>query len=153
MALVEPVNKSICLEQVCASNYRKLFRLIPDLTSLKDGATGLAPRHSDLRIRIIERTPYTLTIELSHCFNYELNTSIAPAVTIRIYLDAQLAEVLNDSVRAGVSQVYKNSSASKEIMNYKWRLNYFLLKWLDHCLATGYCFNNVDPLIKSLIKA
>ncbi|NTV79110.1 MAG: DUF1249 domain-containing protein, partial [Clostridiales bacterium] len=28
------------------------------------------------------------------------------------------------------------------IMDYKWRLNYFLSKWLDHCLQADYQFQN-----------
>lgn len=137
MSFVNPVNKSICLEQVCESNYQKLLKLIPDLMAFKETAIGLAPRHTTLHLEIIERTPYTLTVELSHCFN----KSLAPAVKIRVYLDAQLAEVLSDHVRAGVAQVFKDPGLSREIMNYKWRLNYFLQKWLDHCLNKDYLFS------------
>jgi len=140
MALVNPVNKSLCLEQVCASNYEKLFQLIPELITIEDSATGFSPRHTALHISIIERTPYTLTVELSHCFNGDLSAFFAPAVKIRIYLDAQLAEVLSDHSRAGVAQVFKDPALSRDIMNYKWRLNYFLQKWLDHCLHKGYHF-------------
>lgn len=103
-------------------------------------AIGLAPHHTTLYLEIIERTPYTLTVELSHCFNNDSEGSLAPAVKIRVYLDAQLAEVLSDHARAGVAQVFKDPGLSREIMNYKWRLNYFLQKWLDHCLKKDYLF-------------
>jgi uncharacterized protein YqiB (DUF1249 family) len=82
-----------------------------------------------------------MTVELSHCFNKNLDEFMEPAVIIRLYLDAQLAEVLSDHARASVAQVYKNSGLSREIMNYKWRLNYFLQKWLDHCLKKDYRFS------------
>lgn len=152
MALVNPINKSICLEQICTSNYQKLFQLIPELTTFRDSAIGLAPRHTALHIRIIERTPYTLTVELSHCFNGDISAFFAPAVKIRIYMDAQLAEVLSDHSRAGVAQVFKDPALSRDIMNYKWRLNYFLQKWLDHCLHKGYLFN-INPLPDTLVDA
>ena len=141
MSFVNPVNKSICLEQVCESNYQKLFKLIPDLMAFKNAATGSAPHYTTLHLDIIERTPYTLTLELSHCFNNNSNDFLAPAVIIRVYLDAQLAEVLSDHARAGVAQVFKDPGLSLEIMNYKWRLNYFLQKWLDHCLKKNYLFS------------
>lgn len=140
-ALVNPVNKSLCLEQMCASNYHKLFQLIPELTTFKDCATGLAPRQTALHIKVLERTPYTLTVELSHCFDRDLSAFFAPAVKIRIYLDAQLAEVLSDHSRASVAQIFKDPAPSRDIMNYKWRLNYFLQKWLDHCLLKDYRFS------------
>lgn len=111
--------------------------------AFKETAIGLAPHHSTLHLEIIERTPYTLTVELSHSFNKNL----APAVKIRVYLDAHLAEVLSDHARAGVAQVFKDPGLSREIMNYKWRLNYFLQKWLDHCLKKDYLFSpNAEAL-------
>jgi len=143
MSFVNPVNKSICLEQVCESNYQKLLKLIPDLMAFKETAIGLAPHHTTLHLEIIERTPYTMTVELSHCFiNKNRDEFLAPAVKIRVYLDAQLAEVLSDHARAGVAQVFKDPGLSREIMNYKWRLNYFLQKWLDHCLKNDYLFSS-----------
>jgi uncharacterized protein len=144
MSFVNPVNKSFCLEQICESNYHKLLKLIPDLLTLRETAIGLALHNTTLHIAVIESTPYTMTVELSHCFNKNLVEFLEPAIKIRLYLDAQLAEVLNDHVRASVGQVFKNPGMSREIMNYKWRLNYFLHKWLDHCLKKNYQFSNMS---------
>lgn len=140
MALINPVNKSYCLEQVCASNYRKLFRLIPDLLAYDDSAIGQTVNHSALHLEVIDRSPYTLTIQLSHRFKKNLDELMEPAVRIRLYLDAKLAEVISDHARSAVSLVFKDPGLSYEIMNYKWRLNYFLQKWLDHCLNKNYQF-------------
>ncbi len=151
MSLLNPSNKSFCLEQICESNYQKLFKLIPGLLGFKEAAIGLAPHNTTLYLTVIERTPYTITVELSHCFNRNLHEFLEPAVQIRIYLDAQLAEVLSDHARARVSQVFKNPGLSSEIMNYKWRLNYFLQKWLDHCLKKNYQFSG--QALKTTVSA
>ncbi len=140
MSLVHPVNTSLCLEKLCESNYQKLFCLIPDLCKFSKQATGKTPNKPALYLKIIERSKHTLTVELSHAFNSKLEEFIEPAVKIRVYLDANLAEVLKDHARPTVSSIYKDPAQSIEIMNYKWRLNYFLQKWLDHCLQTGYKF-------------
>lgn len=140
MNLLNPINKSYCLEQVCASNYEKLFRLIPGLCGVKSQAVGTAPNNTTLYLRVIEQTPFTMTVELSHSFLDEPDKLLEPAVRIRVYLDAQLAEVLSDHARPHVERVYKDFSLCREIMHYKWRLNYFLQKWLDHCLAKNYQF-------------
>ncbi len=142
MSLVHPVNTSLCLEKLCESNFDKLFCLIPNLCSFKQHATGETTNKPSLHLKIIERTKHTLTVELSHTFNENLNSFIEPAVKIRIYLDANLAEVIKDHVRPMVSKVYKDPAQTIEIMNYKWRLNYFLQKWLDHCLKTNYEFRS-----------
>lgn len=143
MSLVNPVNKSLCLEHICESNYRKLLQLIPDLFTFKEMAIGLTAYKTMLHLKVIEHTPYTMTVELSHCFNKNLEEFLEPAVKIRIYQDAQLAEVICDHARASVAQVFKDPGLSLEIMNYKWRLNYFLQKWLDHCLKKDYHFVNL----------
>ncbi|UOA07199.1 DUF1249 domain-containing protein [Methylobacter sp. S3L5C] len=141
MSFVNPVNKSFCLEQICESNYQKLLKLIPDLLNLKETAIGLANHNTTLHITVIENTSYTMTVQLSHCFNKNRDEFMEPALKIRIYLDAQLAEVLSDHTRASVAQIFKDPGLSREIMNYKWRLNYFLQKWLDHCLKKNYQFS------------
>lgn len=141
MSQVQPVNTALCLEKICESNYQKLFRLIPNLRSFDQTAVGLTRNKPALYLEVLERNPYTLTIELSHCFDQQLAELIVPAVKIRIYLDAQLAEVLRDIDRPAVDKVYQNPGSLVEIRNYKWRLNYFLQKWLDHCLKTEYRFS------------
>ncbi|MEQ1557546.1 MAG: DUF1249 domain-containing protein [Methyloglobulus sp.] len=140
MSFLNPINKSQCLEEVCEANFQKLFQLIPDLRIFKDKATGIAPCNTLLYVQIIEQTAYTLTIELSHCFSKKPDELMVPEVRIRLYLDAQLAEVISDHARASVNHVFKDFGLSREIMNYKWRLNFFLQKWLDHCLTKGYRF-------------
>lgn len=141
MRLLEPIEKSFNLEQVCAANYQKLFRLIPDLRLVEGSAVGIALKHSQLHLKIIGRTPYTLTVELSHCFRKNPDELLLPALVVRIYLDAQLAEVLSDHAREEVAKAFDNRGLSKDIMDYKWRLNYFLQKWLEHCLKQQYQFN------------
>jgi uncharacterized protein YqiB (DUF1249 family) len=142
MSLVHPVNTSLCLEKLCESNYKKLFSLIPDLCSFENRATGKTTDKPALHLKIIERTKHTITVELSHNFIQNLEDFMEPAVKIRVYLDANLAEVLKDHARPLVSMVYKDPAQSVAIMNYKWRLNYFLQKWLDHCLQTDYTFRS-----------
>ena len=140
MSRVHPVNTSECLEKLCESNFQKLFWLIPELSSFENEATGKAANKPSLHLTIIERTKHTITAELSHSFKRNLDEVMEPAVKIRVYLDANLAEVLRDHERPIVSTIYKDPVQSVEIMNYKWRLNYFLQKWLDHCLKAGYKF-------------
>jgi len=140
MSLVHPVNTSLCLEKLCESNFQKLFCLIPDLCFFQNEAAAETADNPTLHLKIIDRSKHTLTVELSHQFNKQLETFMEPAVRIRIYLDACLAEVIKDHARPMVSTVYKDPAQSVEIMDYKWRLNYFLQKWLDHCLQNDYKF-------------
>lgn len=146
MSQLRPVNTSLCLEKICEANYQKLLRLIPNLRSVDKSALGHTLNKPALQLHILERKPYTLTIELSHCFKQQLSELFAPAVKIRIYLDAQLAEVIRDIDRPAANQLFQNPAKIMEIQDHKWRLNYFLHKWLDHCLKTDYQFSNPPDL-------
>jgi len=137
---LRPVNTSWCLEKICESNYHKLLRLIPNLQALDTTAIGHHDENPALHLAILARDRYTLTIALSHRFK-QASTHQA-SVTIRVYLDAKLAEVISDHDRPAVASVYRNPGRSVEIQDYKWQLNYFLQKWLDHCLMTNYRFSS-----------
>jgi len=140
MAKIAPLNKSFCLQNVCETNYHKIFTLIPNLREIDESAQGFSQGKPMLHVQILERSPYTKTIQLSHLFANDAEVLLAPAVKIRMYFDVCTAEVLRDYKRIEVSKAIGDISLSKDIMDYKWRLNYFLEKWLDHCLKTDYNF-------------
>lgn len=150
MSLLNPINKSFSLEQVCSANYQKLLHLVPDLQTIAETAVGVAPHSSQLYLKIIDRSPYTLTVELSHCFDKIGSQQLLPAIIIRLYLDAQMAEVLSDHAHESVAQAFDHFGFSKAIMDYKWRLNYFLQKWLEHCLKQEYLFTVVNTKTRTL---
>lgn len=146
MYFLNPVNKSYCLQQLCESNYGNLMRLVPGLIDLRGTIYTSVAGKPDLCISIIDRSPYTRTIELNHCFEKNLQEFLAPAVRIRVYLDVKSVEVLCDQHRLHIERVSRKSSMLKEIMEYKWTLNCFLEKWLTHCLKLGYQFNRLEGL-------
>ena len=140
MPTINLIDKSFSLEQICETNYHKLIRLIPELSSIKQNAIGYASGKPALHIEIIEKAPYTLTLLLSYCFSMKPENLLEPAVKIRVYLDARLVEVLRDHVRPDVRRAFQDPGQIHDIMDYKWSLNYFLEKWLNHCLQTDYQF-------------
>lgn len=142
MSRIHPHNKAACLETIYASNYRKLLNLIPNIRNLAQSAVGKALQKPDLQLEMLERSAHTLTVKLSHRFDQLPNDLWVPDVTVRVYLDAELVEVLRDHARSDVSRIYKDPGKISEILNYKWQLNYFLLKWLEHCLKTDYRFTD-----------
>lgn len=140
MAKVAPLNKSFCLQNICEANYHKLFSLIPELRDIDDSAQGFSDGKLMLHMQILEQSPYTKTIQLSYFFENKAEALLEPAVKIRLYFDVCIAEVLRDYKRVEVSKAVEDISLSSDIMDYKWRLNYFLEKWLDHCLKADYTF-------------
>ncbi len=141
MGTINPVNKPFCLEQIYESNYRKLLRLIPNLSSIKNNAIGYSAGKPALHLEIIEKSTYSITLQLSHCFEKAPDHFFEPAVKIRIYLDARLAEVIRDHAKSDVFRMINKLEQNNKVIDYKWSLNYFLEKWLSHCLQKKYQFN------------
>lgn len=137
MSIFKPAEKSFWLQKVCESNYEKLANLIPDLARIDDTAVAQVTGKPSLHLRLLERSPYTLTLELTHDFVRGLE----PAVKIRVSLDAKTAEALSDHCRPVVLDALRGSeSSARSVLDYKWSLNYFLTRWLDHCLQSDYRF-------------
>jgi uncharacterized protein YqiB (DUF1249 family) len=144
VSCLNPVNKSRILQTLCESNFHKLFRLAPELTRIEMAAPAEAKGRPTLYIRILERNRYTLTLELTHRFEFENEGRAEPAVKIRVYLDAKSAEVLRDTSRSLVRQVLRDDFAPEIVLEYKWTVNYFLERWLDHCIEQGYRFDRSE---------
>lgn len=140
MAKVFLVNQSFCLQNICETNYRKILCLIPDIKNIDRLAQGISNGKPKLHLQVIEQTSYTKTIQLSHFFECQSGIFLEPDVKIRLYFDVQIAEVLRDYKRIEVADAINDIGKSKEIMEYKWKLNFFLEKWLDHCLQKKYIF-------------
>ncbi len=136
----EPQEKSYWLAKLCEANYERLLRLIPTLRGVAESSVAFADGKPSLHLELLEHSPYTATLELSHCFCKGFDDLLEPAVKIRVYFDARAAEVLSDHARPVVREFLRNERKPREIMDYKWALNYFLSRWLDHCLACNYRF-------------
>jgi len=109
-------------------------------------ATAMACGNPELYLKILDRNPYTLTVELTHCFDSDTDDLLEPAVKIRIYTDTKSAEVLRDHNRPLVSHALRHTTNEHKILDYKWSINYFLEKWLNHCLQLGYCFSTTEAV-------
>ncbi len=140
MSFLNLQEKSYWLARLCEANYDRLLRLIPTLHGSAESSVAIADGKPSLHMELLEHSPYTVTLELSHCFSKGFGDLLEPAVKIRVYFDACAAEVLSDHARPVVHEVLRSERKAREVMDYKWTLNYFLSRWLDHCLACNYRF-------------
>ncbi len=140
MSAFQPIEKSLLLQQVCESNYRKLADLVPDLPQIEGSAIARSPDKPALHLKLLERSRYTLTLELTHAFAPDRGETLEPAVRLRVCLDAKTVEALSDHCRPLVLDALKAGASAWQVLDYKWGLNYFLARWLDHCLSSEYRF-------------
>jgi uncharacterized protein YqiB (DUF1249 family) len=129
----------VSLMDLYENNYMRLRRLIPDLQALPDNSISHLPGCLDLHLTILERSKFTTTFSLTYFFDEGEQTFAEPALTIRIYHDANIAEVLAGHLQHGRLR-YEHVSGNA--IKVKWKLNRFLFKWLGYCLYLGHSFTS-----------
>lgn len=126
----------------CEANYARLRRLLPLLDD-DTHAFGIGAQ-LQLHVEVTERCPYTTTLEFS-----QLPVgipSVTPRLTVRIYHDARLAEVIAFTSRRRVQPRYDYPNPGMHQPDEKSQWNRFLGEWLSHCLQHG--FNLDRPLFE-----
>ncbi len=113
------------------SNYRRLVRLIPERQFPLDTAISRSLLDGDLHLSIVSRERYTLTLRLTYWFQNGMEYHAQPDLTVRVYHDAALAEVL---APAGMREDYARTLAAR------WARNLLLNKWLAFLLGKGHGF-------------
>ncbi len=115
------------LLDLCEENYRLLLRLIPDLEHRR-GRFRAPPATGgvDLYLEILEQTPYTTLLHLTHRFEQDAD----PDVTLRAYHDAAQLEVVD----LRQSRLPPGKGPGLPNLERHWRLNLFMSKWLRYCV-------------------
>lgn len=129
-------------------NYIGLRRLMPEIGSMGMRAISVVPGCLDLHYRLMERTKYTTSFILTYHLDQNSRAVAEPNLEIRLYHDAQLAEVLSAMLHR---HHYKNDAVvsvdqlitpDQSVLQSKWMLNRFLFKWLNFCLNRGHVFRS-----------
>lgn len=121
-----------------ADNYWRLVRCLGPgnlargrhLSSVGDGL--------DLSVEVVERHPYTLEMRLSYLFRDAATGAPDPSAFVRVYHDAQLAEVTACYVGARLQDVLGLHPEPRTVMQHRLRMNAFLGKWLEYLEGRGH---------------
>ena len=117
----------------CETNFWRLSRLLHDYTgdlySFDIGANFC------MHIRVLERCPYTTTLEILQAPTAIV--ALAPRLTVRVYHDARLAEVIAFAPWRRPLPRYDYPNPAMHQPNEKTQWNHFLGEWLSHCLQHG----------------
>lgn len=95
-------------------------------------------------LKVTERSPYTTTLDLSRTAVLHASPWLSmPRLTLRMYHDAKLAEVLAWQGHQRLRPRYDYPNQSMYQSDEKYQLNCFLGEWLNVCLAQG---QDLDPV-------
>ncbi len=140
----------VSLMDLYENNYLRLRRLIPDLSKLPDSAVSRLPGCLTLHMAILERTKFTTTLCLTYYFKEGGQNVAEPALTIRVYHDANQVEVLTGHLKHGRQHYDHIPAKTKKI---KWKFNRFLYKWLGYCLYLGHSFPQLESKSISVVSS
>ncbi len=122
----------------CEANYWRLERLLHAFRE-EDRCFAIGA-HLQLRVSVKERSPYTtfLDIEQAQTAIPTLASRISVLkMSVRVYHDAQLAEVVAFAHLQRVLPHYDYPNPAMHQPDEKAQWNRFLGEWLSHCLQHG----------------
>lgn len=122
------------------SNYRRLQRLLPELDVPFERAESRVPGDRDLRLRVLERCRYTITLHLTYRFELADGWRDDPDLSVRVYRDAHLAEAIRCDAHSRYAALAGIELEEGEVVRAQWQRNLFLNKWLAFCLRQGHGF-------------
>lgn len=131
----------------CEANYLRLEKILGDLS--KDSYSLMVERNNRRwlhKFEIIERSRYTVTLLLTQESPYSINWLKMPKLTVRIYLDARIAEVLACEGHRRLRPRYEYPNVFMYQMDEKLQLNRFLGEWLSVCLTQGQSLDDLSCL-------
>lgn len=128
----------------CESNYHKLMRLLPrfDVVDLHQFQISWPQHRVQVEMQVQERFAYTSTlcIEQHHQGDGWIQM---PALIVRLYHDARMAEVVCRKQRSQLRGRYPYPNQQMHQPDEKAQLNRYLSEWLNQCLAQGHTSETV----------
>ena len=118
------------LHRLSEINYQLILKLIPNLRCMAESAVSVSLNSPDLHLHIIERSPYTTVISLTHEFRAGSASIPAPDLWLRVCHDAMVVEAIAN--QDGDSPAHARTYTWHKGLDSdtKWRLNTFAEKWL-----------------------
>ncbi len=122
----------------CDANYLRLSKLLPQLGERERWRYSMP--HGSLELEVIERSRYTTEVSLSASSASEQRWMAPPRITVRLYHDARMAEVVAVDGRGPLGEKAPgvlHAGARMQGADERQQANRFLGEWLGHCLANG----------------
>ncbi len=118
----------------CENNYVCMLKLLPDCDSVDLSYDFEVNPQLKYKIKIVDSSRYTSTLEM---LQISANTPafLRPKMTIRLYHDAKVAEVLIAQRTSQLKPVYEYPNLNMHQRNEKFMVNVFLAEWLHFCLT------------------
>ena len=130
----------VALMGLYESNFIRLSWLTEDVTRLTGSHRSVAAADCDLLLTVMDRSPYTTTLNLTYLLADQLPPRSLPDMRVRVYHDARLAEALEWAVSHEHAALKALRSRAERELDQRWARNVMLNKWLEYCTERGHRF-------------
>ena len=135
----------VSLMTLCANNYMLLLKVLANKTAIGETRHFFISDFLSYNVTIKEVTRYTSVISFEQeSLSYSLKnipsivaSALHPRMTIRLYHDARMAEVLATQDIRQVKPRYDYPNSQMHQQDEKQQTNQFLNEWLHLCLRLG----------------
>lgn len=120
------------------SNFIRLLRLLPEVDRIDGCYRSRVAGDCDLAVEILERSRYTVTLSLTYMLETDDGLMTDPDITIRVYLDCQLAEAMAIGDEQRHSALRRLVHEHRRELDLRWQRNIVLNKWLEYLSDQGH---------------
>lgn len=148
-------------QALCDANYLRLRKLMPELEEREQWSFAVSTTTGSwqVSIEVEERARYTTTVRVSQQGgplagkvgpgdeqSGSLAWTFSPQLTVRLYHDARMAEVIAWQRHRYMRARYEYPNRQMYQCDEKAQFNRFLAEWLSHCLDQGYAIHDLETL-------
>ena len=123
---------------VYEKNYTFLVKLFPFLLDDSEMEQVLGHQNDALHLKVVERCPYTQTLDLKQSMANETAYIDELRMKIRVYHDARLVEVVNYQGISRMQPNFEYSNSNVLSRDDKRQANVLLHDWLSTYIAAGH---------------
>lgn len=121
-----------------AENHQRLARMFAPQRLAAGSYVSVVGDGLDVRLRVQERHPYTLELELTYDFVDACTGVPEPSMQLRVYTDARLTEALHCDPGRHLWQILGPFPAARSVLQHRLRMNSFLSRWLEYLRDQGH---------------
>ena len=118
-------------------NFGRLLKLVPSLEQLGCSLLSLGQGENRMAFEVVERHKFTTVIRISQELPIPFGPASQTLMTVRVYHDAKVAEVLAYQHHRRFQPKYDYPNVDMLQVREKRRVNEFLGEWLDSCIVQG----------------
>jgi uncharacterized protein YqiB (DUF1249 family) len=130
----------VALMSLYESNFIRLGWLAGNVALLQGESLSRVAGDCDLQLSVVERSPYTTTVNLTYLIPDQDATRRFPDMGVRVYHDARLVEAQEwaHTHEHAALRALRNTVACE--LDQRWARNIMLNKWLEYCVERGHRF-------------